>query len=430
MSTEVRRGDAGLLPHQLELVADRTSKIRVLQGGYRSGKTVAGVAAVVDMGLRSEGAPILVMAPTYRLIVDVFVATAQRMLDAWGLPWTYHRSDHILTVGRRMKFPILCRSADKPRSTEGLTVGGLLVDEWELCERQALIVAMARVSIGPCQQTVLTGTPEGYGPAYDLVLAKPKPTTRVWVVRSQDNTFLRADYVESQAANLDDDEAAEKLQGQRRQKGGVVYTRFSRAVHASSPPCLPVGEGELQVWADFNRVGKMGWIVAEVDAAGRRAHIVGEVIGNNTDTARQAEEMRVYLAAYLSRTRRRRYSVEDVRNLKVPIYCDASGTQEHSGVALTHVALVQQAGFRPKHGKKNPLVADRVNTVQVVLRDRRLTIDPEHAPYTTMCLERQTYVAGAPDKSCGLDGPLDAVGYGLHWQFPAWRRPPPGSEPT
>ncbi len=415
---DVRRGNAELLPHQLELVADRTSKIRVMQGGYRSGKTVTGVAAVIDMGFRSEGAPILAIEPTYRMVVDVFVASAMRMLDVWGLPWRYHKSDRVLTIGRGRTFDVLCRSADNPRSLEGLTVGGLLVDEWELCEREALQVAMARVSVGPCQQIVLTGTPEGYGPCYDLVLAAPKPSTRVWVVRTRANTMLRADYVADMEGRLDADEAGEKLEGQRRAKGGRVYSRFSRDVHGRNP-C--VGVAELQVWADFN-VGKMHWVVAEVEPARQSAHIVGEFVGTNTDTARQAEEIKRYLAAYLTRTRRRHITADDVRAMRIKVFCDASGTQRTSVTPLTHVALLQQAGFEPRHGLANPLIDDRVNTVQIMLRDRRLTIDPQGAPQTCMMFERQAYVNGQPDKAGGLDAAADAVGYGCFWQFPVWRQ--------
>ncbi len=430
MSSELRVGDAGLLPHQYDVVADRVSKIRVVQGGYRSGKTVTGVAGVVDMGFRSEGASILVMAPTYRMIADVFVATAQRMLDLWELPHHWHKSDKILSVGGPdFPFLVLCRSADKPRSTEGLTVGGALVDEWELCERQALITAFARVSIGPCQQILLTGTAESFGPAYDLVLANPAPTTRVWRVGTAENTYLAADYVATLRANLSDDEAAEKIDGVRRHKVGTVYNAFVRAIHAAGQPSVTPGKGEVQVWADFNRVGKMAWVVAEVDKDRRCAHVVGEVIGNNTDTGRQAEEMLRYLAAYFTRTRGRAVTSEAVRNFKVPVFCDASGIQEHRGAAASHVALLRQAGFRPKHNTKNPLVADRVNTVNVMLRDRRLTFDPDSASFAVQCIERQVYDGDAPDKVNGLDHANDAIGYGLVWQFPLTRKPLPPDAP-
>ena len=395
-----------------------------MQGGYRSGKTVAGLAAVLDMGLRSEGQPILVVEPTYRLILDVFIRAASQYLTAWKVPWRYHKSDKILSIGRRLQFDVLCRSADQPRSLEGLTVGGLLVDEWELCGIEALQVAMARVSVGPCQQIVLTGTPEGYGPGWELLLAKTPAEleaegTRVWVVQTTQNTTLRESYATDMAKRMDDDVAGEKLHGLRRAKGGRVYSRFDRARHTRDP-CVAPGTGEIQVWADFN-IGQMVWIVAEVDQQKRAAHIVGEFVGKATDTAMQAEKIKPYLADYIRRTRRRHVSIQDVTEMRLKVFCDASGTQRTAVTALTNVALLQQAGFLAKHGAKNPLVEDRINTVQVMLRDRRLTIDAGAAPSTLMSLERQAYVKGQPDKAGGLDHAVDALGYGCHWQFPVWR---------
>lgn len=401
------------------MVGDRASKIRVMQGGYRSGKTVAGLACVVDMGLRSEGAPILVVAPTYRLLFDVFVRSAKEYLTKWKLPWSYHKSDKILTVGRRRRFDVLCRSAEQPRSLEGITAGGLLVDEWELCDVVALQVAMARVSAGPVQKIVLTGTPEGYGPAWELILATPQTGTRTWTVKTSENTTLRESYVGDMRGRLDDDAAGEKLEGVRRSKGGRVYRRFDRLRHTKQR-CVEAGQGQLQVWADFN-VGKMVWVVAEVDVDRKRAHIIGELIGKNTDTAEQAAKMRRYLVDLMVRTKRRSFDIEQLDRLKVPVYCDATATQRTSVTPLTNVALLKQAGFHPKHGAKNPLIDDRVNTVNVMLRDVRLTIDEAAAPTTLMSIERQAYVKGQPDKTSGLDGACDAIGYGCHWQFPVWR---------
>lgn len=423
----VRRGAAPLLPHQLEVVADRTSKIRVVQGGYRSGKTVTGIACVVDMGLRSEGHPILVVEPTYRLILDVFIRSAAQFLTAWKIPWRYHKSDKILSVGRRLQFDVLCRSADQPRSLEGLTVGGLLVDEWELCDLEALQVAFARVSVGPCQQKVLTGTPEGYGLAYDWLLSKPSARLaedgiRVWTIDSSKNTTLSKDYVSDMRKRMDDDVAGEKLDGVRRAKGGRVYSRFDRQRHTRDPCVLP-GKGEVQVFADFNR-NPMVWLLAEVDTPRKCIHVVGEFIGKvaeGTDTASQAEKMKPYIADYLKRTRRRHYSIDDVTDMGIQVFCDASGIQKTTTTHLTNVSLLKQAGFKPRHGMKNPPVDDRINTVQVLLRDRRLTVDAGAAPTLVTSLERQAWVNEQPDKTGGIDHPVDGLGYGCFWQFPVWR---------
>lgn len=413
-----RRGTAELLPHQLELVADRTTPIRVLSGGYRSGKTVAGVAAVVDMAFRAGGYPILVVEPTYRMIVDVFVATATRMLTSWRIRWSWRKTDKILTIGARHPVEVWCRSADDPRSLEGITAGGCLVDEWELCSREAIGVALARVSQGPCQQVVLTGTPEGYGPAYEMILGTSRTDVRQWVVRTSANAYLGARYVDSLRANLDDDTATEKIDGIRTAKGGRVYSRFARDVHTSTPCVKPV-TAEIQIACDFN-VGHMHWLVVTVNQDEQKCHVVGEIVGHNVTTDEQAERAAEWIADYLTRTRHRRVTREGVRAMRIEAYCDASGASRSSVTPQTHVSLLTQAGFRPRHGAANPLVDDRINTVQVLLRDRRITVDPS-VRGLIRSLEHQAYVGGRPDKSGDLDHCLDALGYLCHWQWPVGR---------
>jgi hypothetical protein len=415
----IQRGAATLLPHQLALVGDRTSRIKVLQGGYRSGKTVAGVAAVVDMAFRSGGFPILVVEPTYRMVVDVFVATARRMLDAWKLPYVWHKTDKILTIGRRKQVEILCRSADEPRSLEGITAGGLLVDEWELCDVEALTTAMARVSMGPCQQIVLTGTPEGYGPAYEMILAKPSPDVRQWSVTSSANSYLSSTYVESMRQRMDDSTASEKLDGVRTAKGGRVYGRFDRRVHCVSPVVV---KGTIQIACDFN-VRYMHWIVVETDQSQRTTHVVGEVIKEGgTTTDEHAERVAQWIAQYLTRTRGRHYTRDDVYQMRLQAFVDASGTALRSTSTKSDVALLTQAGFRPIHGNANPPVKDRVNTLNVLFRDRRVTVDASAAPVLTRALETQALDRnGDPDKRGDIDHGIDALGYLCHWQWPVHR---------
>jgi hypothetical protein len=415
----IQRGAATLLPHQLALVGDRTSRIKVLQGGYRSGKTVAGVAAVVDMAFRSGGFPILVVEPTYRMVVDVFVATAKRMLDAWKLPYTWHKTDKILTIGRRKQVEILCRSADEPRSLEGITAGGLLVDEWELCDVEALTTAIARVSMGPCQQIVLTGTPEGYGPAYEMILAKPSPDVRQWSVTSSANSYLSSTYVESMRQRMDDSTASEKLDGVRTAKGGRVYGRFDRRVHCVSPV---VNRGTIQIACDFN-VRYMHWIVVETDQSQRTTHVVGEVIKEGgTTTDEHAERVAQWIAQYLTRTRGRHYTRDDVYQMRLQAFVDASGTALRSTSTKSDVALLTQAGFRAVHGNANPPVKDRVNTMNVLFRDRRVTVDASAAPVLTRALETQALDRnGDPDKRGDIDHGIDALGYLCHWQWPVHR---------
>ena len=414
----IQRGQAAFGERHLEVLADRGPGIRAVSGGYGSGKTSLGVGFMLDVGLRAgQDGPVLGTEPSYRSVADVMERSTMRYLDEWRVPYRHWKADHIFEIGRRKKFEFWCRSLDKPRSVEGINAVALWSDEWELCDVEALVPAMQRVRSGTALEILLTGTPEGYGPAYDLVLAKPSPTTRQYVIRTRDNPFLPPSYEEESRRRMGDDNTAmEKLDGIRTAKGGRVYSRFDRRTHCVSPV---VKAGSIQIACDFN-VRYMHWLVLEVDLTGRVAHVVGEVIKEGgTTTDEHAERTQEWIAKYLTRTRGRRFTGDDVRSMKIKAFCDASGTSLRSVSALSDVHLLLQAGFRPQHGAANPRIVDRVNTLQVLFRDRRVTIDADAAPVLVRALETQSLDDnGEPDKRNNIDHGIDALGYLAHWQWP------------
>jgi hypothetical protein len=75
-----------------------------------------------------------------------------------------------------------------------------------------------------------------------------------------------------------------------------------------------------------------------------------------------------------------------------------------------------------KHPAVNPFILDRVASVNLLLAEGRLSVDPAKAPYIARCLEQQPWGSdGMPDKSpkLGLDHGNDLVGYGVHFHWPA-----------
>jgi hypothetical protein len=414
----VKRGLATFGKRHLEVLADRAPGIRVVSGGYGSGKTSVGVAWAVDLGLRAGHlGPILATEPSYRSVVDVMESAIMRYCDLWGLPYRRWVSDHIFEIGKTKRFELWCRSLDKPRAVEGINAIGLWADEWELCDPESLIPAMQRVRVGDALEILLTGTPEGYGPAWEAVLANPSPTTRQYVIRTQDNPFLPASYVDESASRLGTDEAIkEKLEGIRTARGGRVYSRFDRRINGAPV----VKSGRIAIGCDFN-VRNMQWVIAEVDDVNRRIHVVGEVIKQGgTTTDEHAERTAQMIMRRLGRSR------EDVHAMRIRAYPDASGQSLHTTSTLSDVHLLLQAGFRPDPPTRNPPIMERVNTVNVLFRDRRLSVDVDACPTLARALETQALDAnGEPEKKTGnldVSHILDALGYVCHRLFPVHRR--------
>ena len=105
---------------------------------------------------------------------------------------------------------------------------------------------------------------------------------------------------------------------------------------------------------------------------------------------------------------------------KIWIYPDASGIKRSSINAHTSdIALLRAAKFRVRAKSVNPLVRDRVASVNRAFERGKLKIDVRRCPELTECLEQQVFLDnGQPDKKSGYDHMVDALGYMVHYLMP------------
>lgn len=456
-----RRGPAGLLPKQMEFVKARrkplldalskprfqrdaitgelvfdprtgepvpmwANSIVIYRGGWRSGKTTGLCAKAIDNGRRHWPHPVLAVEPTFPMIRSVFVDGMVKFCKRVGLAWRWQETQKIFTVGRPGRYPVTiwCRSADSRESLEGVTAGSLVGDEWELWDPEILTTAMARVSAGPeeSQQIALGGTPEGFGPGWELLEKDPAETTSIIVSRSSDNFFVRPSYVGDMRGRMSEEEASEKLDGVRTPPSSRVYTRFDRKEHCLSGPCVNENLARLELWCDFNEA-LMAWGVVLVDDAAKAFHVVGQIVQKHTDSQRHAVAARAWLIRWYAE-RNIHLTDDQLRARKIVAICDASSDEKTAVAPLTHVINMKEAGFVPRYALENPRVEDRVASVQKVLGDGRLTFDEEAAEYIVRCISMQPKAKdGSPNKdpALGLDHGSDVVGYGVMMHSPGFR---------
>jgi hypothetical protein len=419
-----RVGAAELLRNQRRGIRDRRSKILIYRGGYRSGKTGFLVAKAFDLGCEHWPHPVLAVEPSYTMIRSVFVEAAMRLCSLWRLRCHYSVSRKVLTIGDRNPVEIWCRSADKPRSLEGLTVGSLVGDEWELWPIESLKVAMARVSVGPLQQIVLGGTPEGYGPGYRLLEEKRAPGTRVIISRTTDNRFVmeqNPDYANDLRSRLSESEASEKIEGLRMAPEGRVFTRFDAAVHGSFA-AADAKHGRIEVWCGFVEK-KMVWAFVLVDLARAAFHICGEIVTEHTDSQAQSMKALHWLQAWFKEKGNRDISIASLRDMRIHAQCDAEGQNRTERAPRTHLVNLQEvAGFITDYPRKNPSIEDRVATTQKALAELRLTTDPKAAPFFTRCLAQlRKGDDGKPERDGDLEHGAHVIGNGVMWHKPSTR---------
>ena len=108
---------------------------------------------------------------------------------------------------------------------------------------------------------------------------------------------------------------------------------------------------------------------------------------------------------------------------QIYVYPDASGVKRSSVNAHTSdIALLREAKFRIKARTVNPLVRDRIASVNRAFERKSLLIDTEKCPELTECLEQQVFLEnGQPDKKSGYDHMVDALGYMVAYILPVRR---------
>jgi hypothetical protein len=95
-----------------------------------------------------------------------------------------------------------------------------------------------------------------------------------------------------------------------------------------------------------------------------------------------------------------------------------------SDTTRSDIRIIEQAGFRVQAGKTNPAVKDRVNCVNGLFANDRLTVSP-HCTKTLEAVEKQAWDPDTdpivPVKDGILDNRTDALGYACWAKYPLKR---------
>ena len=399
------------------------SPFKALVGGLGSGKSRGAAVSSLIIGSLNAPLPFVFVEPTFSLVKDVALPAFEEILDECDVPYHYHHSDHVLTVGHGAdSFPIWFRSGDAPHRIVGFNAGAATIDEPGQMKAEVLkrVVQRCRHPKAKVRQVGLTGTPEGLNWFYDVCEGAPLKGMAVYRARTDDNPYLPPSYVRNMALTMNEQELEAYKNGRFvNLTAGRVYPSFSLELHHRA--CINPLDGELVVGCDFN-VDKMCWIVGR--RIGNEIHIFDEVIGHNTNTYRQTEVLVDLLASRWTEAHHQRPIVEHIiRSTRV--HTDATGKARKTSANESDLQILMGRGFFVAAAESNPPVKDRVHTVEQQLRvghgrsTPRLFIDTERCPELKRSLLGQPWTASGPQKLAGradLSGPVDALGY-LLWGY-------------
>ena len=389
-----------LLEHQAEFIESESVHTGIV-GGFRSGKSQAGVIKTCLKKLKYPGIDVAYYLPTYGLIKDIAYPKFESFLTAHNINYVLNKTDHefVTSFGK-----IILRSMDNPDSIIGYEVGYSLIDEADILSTKHMddvfVKVVARLSIplpdGLPNSLDFVSTPEGFKFLYKFFIKKPNPKKRLIKALTKNNPFISKSYIETLEMSYTPQQLEAYLNGEFvNLTSGTVYHRFSRIKNHSNRTIQP--KDVLHIGMDFN-VTKMNAVIHVFDENIKTA--VDEIV-NAYDTMEMCELIK-----------------QKYPNHSIVIYPDASGAARKSS-GKSDIQQLKDSGFVVRSLSKNPFVKDRVNAVNQAFLDAKSNIiyyvNTNNCPTYTEALEQQSYKNGEPDKTTGFDHITEAGGYFVYY---------------
>ena len=270
MLAEVRRRNS-LWPSTVPNPAQRPffadpRKFRCFSAGFGSGKTHAGAQESWTVLREHPGVLMLVVAPTYPELrdytqrmffaligTDADTAQAHPLVEKWG------KSEQHLKL--RNGSEVLFRSADKPATLVGSTIGAFWLDEPMRCAPVTWrhLIGRLRANVGP-RRGWITGTPEGYGWTWKEFAETVRADYGLHTGSTYDNADnLPPDYIEAMTDSYTGAFARANIFGEFVAFEGQVY-QFSRSRNLTSPDWTPEPEIVFDRTADFGTNNPTAWL--------------------------------------------------------------------------------------------------------------------------------------------------------------------------
>jgi hypothetical protein len=395
---------------QFELVSTK-KQFPAFVGGLGSGKTQALITRGIMLKAKYPTLDIAYYLPTYDLVSTFGFPRWEEALDKIG-------ASFVTRTGTKPRIMIenggsvLFRTMDNPFRIIGYEVADSLVDELDTLKLedaklvwQKIIARNRQKKPDGARNTVAVGTtPEGFRFVYEQWKKSP-PNQEYHIIKASTRSNARNlpyDYIDT-LTNLYPANLVEAyIEGNFiNLTSGAVYPEFDRVLNGCNTTIQP--NEPLHIGQDFN-VTKMASVIFVM--RDQEPHAVGELT-NVFDTPATIALIKTRYPGH-----------------QVFMYPDASGNARKSANAsVSDISLLQAANFIVLSNNANPLVKDRVLSMNNMISKYRLKVNCDACPGLVTGLEQQAYDKnGEPDKSSRLDHIIDACGYFITYRFPVMSR--------
>jgi len=406
-----------LLPHQIELMNDTSSKILGISAGYGSGKTFIVARKTLQLAALNPGTDLIVCEPNFPLLTQILLPELHAALQEAGLQYTYKATEQTFYVALETTDPktgeakmvenrLICKSLENYDRLIGINASAVILDEFDTAKPElaykAFLKLLGRLRAGTTRQLIIVSTPEGYGAMYRIFIKEEKG--RLIKAKTTDNIYLPDDFVQTLYDIYPDNLVQSYINGEFvNLKTAAVFPHFNRLKNYTD--ITVTDEEDIWLGGDFNAGGSVtliGLLKPHPDPNKNTEvlHIVGEMLTDDTF------ETRDRLNAMF-------------RGRKLYGSFDATGSKKTTNASRSDLDILSEAGVSLMMGESNPHMMDSILSVNSAFKRQELAINTDTCPALTSALEQLAYdeVTGKPEKFSGpgtIDDYTDALRY-LVW---------------
>ena len=407
------------LPHQWDFLTKKgnpEARITALVGGFGCGKTKV-LLTKAAYCLTNKVNPItgksngLILYPTYSLAEEVFVQPFIELLEKCNIPYDYNIASHkFRTIYGNIKIYVT-NQANKIVGSNYTWAG---VDELDIesFKNADIAVSKALGRLRGCEDAELfiTTTPEGYSFCYDFLVTKASKDKVVVHGKTTDNPYLPKSYIQSLRDNYDENLLKAYLEGQfTNLQKGQTYNGFSRDKNIKE--CKYDRAKPIHIGWDFNILPQCCVVVQE-QLHSPNIRVIDEI-------ALDGDGSGDVLTERMCKTIKQKYP-----NTKYYAYPDATGAARHSSARYSDIEIIRRNGFMVYVKHINPLVINRVNSMNNNLTKGNMIIDPK-CKGLIRDLEQVVNKEGTRDIDKTTNKELthlsDALGYYVDFKYPTIR---------
>lgn len=352
------------------------------------------------------------VAPSYSMARDIMW---DKLNDLIPKQLIKRKHETKLIIWLKNGSQIQLKGADKPDSLRGRGVDFVVLDEFQDFKAEAWDKVIFPTLADKQGRALIIGTPKAYNQLYD-VYARGQDATEEdwgsWQFPTETSPFIPRKEIEIARRNLDEKTFKQEFQASFETMSGRVYYPFERATHVGSfafNPKLPILIGQ-----DFN-VDPMCSAICQYHRETRQLWVIDEIYMSHSNTDEVADEIERRFWRHMKKNR-------------IAIYPDPAGTQRStSSKGMSDFKIFKDKGFRHiYHRGRHPAIADRVNSVNSMLKSSdgtiRLYVD-EKCKNVIKSLEQTIYLPNSKEinKKQGAEHMSDALGYLVEYLFPVNR---------